>query len=356
MKTYGTQLIAELHGCPPGLLDDSQILEDLLIRGLETCGFHQVNTRSHHFDPIGVTVISIINESHIAIHTYPEAHHASVDIFHCSTDARPLFQLLDFLRRELHARSVKYLEVARGSRLEVAQDNYVTSPANYGFEVRYFSTRQVATVNSPFHKIEIIDNVNFGRMMFLDGDLQIAERDAALYNNAMIAPLLAKGRLNNVLILGGGDGGVLNALLKHDPGKVTLVDIDGQVIEAATKYMRRVCEDAFEDPRAQIVVGDANAYLEEHGGFDAVIYDLTADPELLTNKDKRRFMEEMLFKVHRSLRENGLISMQCCSEHDRHTLELIKGLLAQHFRELYFKTVFIPSYCEPWVFASGLRP
>ncbi len=355
MKTYGMQLIAELHGCPPELLNDKDKLQAILTRGIEACGFHQVSTRAHKFEPIGVTVISIINESHIAIHTYPEAHHASVDIFHCSTESEPLFELLNFLKYELNARSVKYIEVTRGNRLETTEDNYITSAANYGFEVRYLFTRRVMTKSSKYHKIEVVDNENFGRMLFLDGDLQLAEKDVHLYNQAMVAPLLSKNKLGRVAILGGGDGGVLNELLKHDPGRVTLIDIDGEVIETARKYFTNVCGHAFDDPRAEIVVGDANEYLENHSGFEAVIYDLTTDPELLTNKDKRHFMSEMLAKVRRSLVPGGLLSMQCCSEHDLHTFDVIKEILAENFESPSFKTVFIPSYCEPWVFASAIR-
>jgi S-adenosylmethionine decarboxylase proenzyme len=76
-----------------------------------------LNIISHKFDPIGVTVISIINESHIAIHTYPEASHASIDIFHCSPESESAFRLLEFLSKKLHSKDVKFMEVSRGDKL-----------------------------------------------------------------------------------------------------------------------------------------------------------------------------------------------------------------------------------------------
>lgn len=354
MKTYGIQLIAEFNGCPPNLLNDESQLEDILAAGMKCCGLRQVRIDSHKFEPIGVTVISIINESHIAIHTYPEAHHASVDIFHCSSNSTPIIELLSFLKAKFRAQSVKFMELSRGSKLELTETNCITSAANYGFEVRYHFTKMLFTKISKYHKIEVVENENFGRMMFLDGDLQLAEKDVHIYNQAMVAPLVSKSKFRNVAILGGGDGGVLNEVLKHGPGSATLVDIDEDVITVSKKYLSTVCGQAFEQPNSRVVVGDARHFLDANFGFDAIIYDLTMDPELLTNKDKRGFLNEMLAKVQQSLNSDGVLSMQCCSKHDTRTFRLIQDTLSHYFTMLRFKTVFIPSFCEPWIFGSAM--
>ena len=117
MKTSGIQIIAEFSGCPPGLLNDEKRLKSILIEGINTCGLFQLNIISHKFEPIGVTVISIINESHIAIHTYPEARHASIDIFHCSPESESAFRLLKYLSKKLQSQDVKFIEVNRGDKL-----------------------------------------------------------------------------------------------------------------------------------------------------------------------------------------------------------------------------------------------
>ncbi|MFQ5752346.1 MAG: adenosylmethionine decarboxylase [bacterium] len=131
MKPYGIQLIAELKGCSPELLNDEKQLKTLLTEGIQKCGLLQLNILSHKFNPVGVTVISIISESHIAIHTYPEAHHASIDIFHCSAEARSLFKLLDFLQARLQAQNVKFMAIARGKKLELIEDNSIGAVAGY---------------------------------------------------------------------------------------------------------------------------------------------------------------------------------------------------------------------------------
>lgn len=121
METLGIHVAAELAGCPSDLLNDEHGLRALLGAGLRECGFLQLNCVSHQFHPIGVTVISIINESHVAIHTYPEARHASIDIFHCSTSSDSLFELLAFLKEGLRAQTCKVIEIFRGNRLHVIE-------------------------------------------------------------------------------------------------------------------------------------------------------------------------------------------------------------------------------------------
>jgi len=355
MKITGIQVIAEFYGCSTEVLNDESLLKDVLAAGIKKCNLHHINISSHKFNPIGVTAIAIINESHVAIHTYPEARHVSVDIFHCSTDSYPLFLFLNFLKSELHPQSVKFMEITRGDKLEISEHNSITSSSSYGFEVRYFFDKKLFEKKTKYQKIVVVENNNFGRMMFLDGDLQLAEKDAELYNRAMVAPLVIKNKINNVAILGGGDGGVLNELLKHNPGKVSLVDIDNEVVSASNKYFKTVCGEAFSDSRVNIVTDEANNFLNNHNNFDAIIYDLTTAPELLTRKDRRQFLREIYSNIQKSLNEDGIVSLQCCSEFNVETFRLTKEMLSLYFKDITFNTVYIPSYCEPWVFGVAKR-
>lgn len=139
MKVPGIQIVAELTGCNAKILDSHTALEKMLHDGIAACGLHQVNIISHKFTPIGVTAIAIISESHIAIHTYPEAKHASVDIFHCADDATSLHRLLAYLQKHLEAQRVEFLEFSRGSKLDLK--NRTGSPnlrdAKTGCDLKY---------------------------------------------------------------------------------------------------------------------------------------------------------------------------------------------------------------------------
>ena len=353
MKTSGIQLVAELNGCPAYILNDENMLKQAVIDGIQAHGFHEINTFSHQFNPIGVTIVSIISESHIAIHSYPEANHASIDIFHCSDESRPLTELLSFLKDRLKAKNVKFMEIFRGKKLELSQGNAITSSSNHGFEVRYTIDNLLLSKSSKYHRIEVIENEQFGRMLFLNGDLQIAESDVAIYNKAMVEPLINKDKLGNVVILGGGDGGVLNELLQYQPAKVTLVDIDEAVVAIARQYFPSVCGTAFDQPNVELVIGDATEFIASNRGFDAVIYDLTMDTEQISNQPKHEFLAEIFANIQTSLKPTGVFSMQCCSEFDTVNYDLVRQLMPRFFNNHEFRSVYIPSYCEPWIFGSA---
>ncbi|MBN2090419.1 adenosylmethionine decarboxylase [candidate division KSB1 bacterium] len=121
MKLDGVQIVAELFDCLSERIDDEEFLTKILKEGILKSGLSLVETHCHHFEPYGITLIAIIKESHVAIHTYPESNHVSVDIFHCSNDTESLYILLHYVKQELEANSMKFLEIYRGQELRVNQ-------------------------------------------------------------------------------------------------------------------------------------------------------------------------------------------------------------------------------------------
>ncbi len=214
--------------------------------------------------------------------------------------------------------------------------------------------RILENLHSDYQHIVIAEDPEFGRLLYLDDDLQIAEADEA-YNRAMIDPLLEADKLGNVLILGGGDGGVLNTALQEGAEQVTLVDIDAKVLELAERYLPRMCGEAFHHERADVVVGDAFAYLESSSGYDAVVYDLTMDP-VREDQSRDAFIREIIDKVVDALEDDGMLSMQCCSEHQPELRDQVLEGLAERFEDVEDRTVVVPSYGERWVFASARGP
>jgi len=119
MNEYGIQLIAELNDCDPQRLDDADYLQDMLSSGIEDSGLRLVRMISQTFEPVGVTVMVMISESHIALHTYPETRHACLDVFHCSGERTPMRRLLECVQQALHATSTSFVEVRRGTEAEI---------------------------------------------------------------------------------------------------------------------------------------------------------------------------------------------------------------------------------------------
>lgn len=126
----------------------------------------------------------------------------------------------------------------------------------------------------------IFRNEEFGTVMALDGIIQTTERDEFIYHEMLThTPLFAHGAAKRVLIIGGGDGGILREVLKHpEVEHVTQVEIDQSVIDMCKTYLPNHSNGAFDDPRANIVIADGIEYVcETQDKFDVIISDCT-DP------------------------------------------------------------------------------
>lgn len=148
-----------------------------------------------------------------------------------------------------------------------------------GYGQSFRIDRLVHYEKTDLQELVIFDNPTYGRVLALDGAVQLTERDHHIYHEMMAhVPLFGHGAVRDVLIIGGGDGGVLREVLRHDRVSATLVEIDASVIEMARRHLPMICGDAFDDPRADIRIADGIAYVAStHRRFDVVIVDST-DP------------------------------------------------------------------------------
>ncbi len=144
-----------------------------------------------------------------------------------------------------------------------------------------FEMRQVLfEVCTEHQHLVIFKNEYWGTVMALDGIIQTTERDEFIYHEMMThVPLFAHGNAKKVLIIGGGDGGILREVVKHpEVEQVTQVEIDGQVIEMCKQYLPNHSAGAFDDPRARIIIDDGMKFVQNTTDtFDVIISDST-DP------------------------------------------------------------------------------
>ncbi|MGC8478132.1 MAG: polyamine aminopropyltransferase [Acetobacteraceae bacterium] len=176
---------------------------------------------------------------------------------------------------------------------------------------RFLITRTLARVKSPFQDIAILETASHGRVMLLDGVVQITEADEFVYQE-MIAhvPLLAHGAAANVLIIGAGDGGVLKRVLAHaTTRRAVMVEIDGDVISLSKQYLPAIGGDAWQDPRAEVIVGDGIDYVRRapDASFDVIIVDST-DP---IGVGEVLFTDDFYANCARILTGRGLVVNQC---------------------------------------------
>jgi spermidine synthase len=150
-------------------------------------------------------------------------------------------------------------------------------------ERRLHVTRLVARATTAYSQVEIIDTPAYGRLLALDGHVQSAASDEAVYHEALVAPafVLAARSPRQVAILGGGEGATLREVLGFvSVERCVMIDIDAALVELCREHMPGWSMGAFEDPRTELRVGDARAWLEGAGAerFDLIIGDLP-DPE-----------------------------------------------------------------------------
>jgi len=133
----------------------------------------------------------------------------------------------------------------------------------------------------------IFHNAQLGRVMTLDGIVQTTEADEFVYHEMMAhVPIFAHGSVKRVLIIGGGDGGMLREVVKHNIEHVTQVEIDEAVVDMAIEYLPNHSAGAYDDPRLNLEIADGMDFIRGHAKacaedeelkFDVIISDST-DP------------------------------------------------------------------------------
>jgi len=210
---------------------------------------------------------------------------------------------------------------------------------------QHFLVDEVLYRNRTGHQdLLIFRNAEFGRVMALDGVVQTTEGDEFVYHEMLAhVPIVAHGRARRVLIIGGGDGGMLREALRHRSVEhVTQVEIDAEVIETCRKYLPNHSAGAFDDPRAEIVIEDGLRFVNESDGeFDVIISDST-DPvgpgEALYTSDFYAACRERLSPGGVLVAQNGNIFSQLDE------IRTTASRLAPLFTDAAFYIAAIPTY------------
>lgn len=163
-------------------------------------------------------------------------------------------------------------------------------------------------VTSEFQDISVYDTVSFGRMMVIDDVVMLTERDNHAYHE-MIAhvPLNAHPNPRRVLIVGGGDGGTLREVLKHDSvQEVVACELDAEVIRVSREYFPELSS-GYDDPRVTVVNMDAAVYMaDKENYFDIILVDST-DP---IGPGAVLFDTPFYKNMHNALTEDGIVVAQ----------------------------------------------
>ena len=222
-----------------------------------------------------------------------------------------------------------------------------------GLGVRVRVRDKILEKRSRYQKIEVYQT-DLGKMLVLDGKIQLTERDECHYHEMLVhVPLLSIESPENVLIIGGGDGGALREVLKHNPERVTLVEIDPDVVEVSKKYVG-IDGGAFDDPRVRIVYMDGYEFVRKtEDRYDAILID-SYDPTELTSS---LFSESFFRRCAEIL--SGCMSMQSQSpflQFDEF-IRIVSGFrrIFKHVKPYLAFTPSYPSGMWSFVYASDNR-
>lgn len=365
MSSLGRHIIVEYYGCDPEILNDVVRLEETMVNAAKAAEATVINSTFHHFSPFGTSGVVVIQESHLAIHTWPEYGYAAVDLFTCGDTVDPWISYR-FLKDAFDADYASAMEMKRGQSSELPKVDLNYGEGRPGETPGFKSNRNLWFTErnndialslrhkgdrlfhgkSPFQKVEVYDTHAYGRLLTLDGLVMTSEKDEYVYHE-MIShiPMQVHSSAKRILVIGGGDGGVVRELLRYPQvEEVVMVEIDEMVVEASRKFLPAIAAE-FDNPKLDLRIEDGIKYVAEcpDESFDLVIVDST-DP---IGPAEGLFTPEFYRGVYRILNPDGIMVTQ--SESPRFNAKVFQEIFTC-YKEIFGKDkvhcylAYIPTY------------
>jgi len=233
-------------------------------------------------------------------------------------------------------------DIAPGAMTEYLSDDWA-------FFVK--SSRQFEKFKSPHQAIEVHETAQFGKLFRLDGHFMTSERDEFFYHENLVhLPAITHPQPTSALVVGGGDGGSAEELLKHPSIKsVTVCEIDLAVVDISRKYLQAVHRGAFDDPRLTLKIEDGFAFVRNATDrYDLIVLDLTD----AGGPSEALYTQEFYLACASRLRPTGAMTLHVASpiahpERVRATLARLRSVFA-------IVTPYLPSvplYGGMWMMA-----
>lgn len=296
---HGLHLTADLYDCQCD--SELMIATDVIARYCDdqvaASGLTRVDARWVKFPdwqggPGGVTGMVLLAESHLAIHTWPETGNVTLDVYVCNFSSDNSAQAQALMDRMIAAyqptRTMRH-RLVRGDIEGGGSFERTPAPEEPGWLVERltpsaafaFRGRVLHDQATPHQSLQIVQTDHFGKVLRLDGRFMTSEKEEFFYHEALVHPAaISHPRPRRCLIIGGGDGGAAEELLKHPSvEQVVIADLDADVIAVAREQFQAVNRGALDDPRVHVQIGDGMAYMDGNPGqFDLILMDLT-DPD-----------------------------------------------------------------------------
>ena len=228
----------------------------------------------HKFEPQGFTLVALLAESHISFHTFPEKGIISFDFFTCGKISPAV--ALDIIRKEIEHKRIVKKEFNRDS-LGLYDDIYSSPGQKKYYVVKKYLENFTSKVGQ---HIEIIDIEEFGKSLFIDNELQVAEKDEHLYSSTFVnSGIKLNKKKDNAAIIGGGDGGVARECISQNFNFIDWYELDPEVVEVCDKHLSKVGQRATKKNSVKCIWGDAFESIKkiDDNKYDKIFVDLNDD-------------------------------------------------------------------------------
>jgi spermidine synthase len=236
---------------------------------------------------------------------------------------------------------------------QAGTDFSISDNSTPGDGYRYAISRVLVWKRTRFQDLAIVESRSFGKALLLDGNWQSSVVDEFLYHEPLVHPaMVLHGSPRSVAILGGGEGATLREALRwRSVERVTMVDLDGEVVDACREHLPEMHQGAYDDPRVELVIGDARDWLESaRDEYDVIVSDLSEPLE--HGPAYELFTREYFEKVRGVLAANGFFSLQagCTAPNDISIFARVANTLSSVFEHTRPYETNVPSFGTPWGF------
>lgn len=353
----GLHLLGEWRDCRSGRneMADAQALRRLCTTHAAAAGLTVVGEQFHQFSPQGATGALLLAESHLAVHTWPELNAVTADLYVCNfqqDNSALARQVFAGLRSAFAPQDPLDREVWRGTAIQSEPPTLVEwLNQDYGSFVK--PGKQLASTRTRYQQLEVWETPAFGKLFRLDGSFMSSEADEFFYHENLVhLPAISHPEPKTALIIGGGDGGSADELLKHPSiESVRIVEIDPAVLAMAKEHFRAIHHGALEHPKVQVIVADGLAYVrEDRDQYDLLVLDLT-DPG---GPSRPLYTPEFYAACAARLKPGGAMTLHIgapFAQRERFARSLRE--LAGAFRLVLPYLVAVPLYGALWGFACA---
>ena len=306
-----------------------------------------LNISKYKFEPQGFTILALLAESHISFHTFPEKGIISFDFFTCGKVSPSI--AIEIIKKEFKYKRLSIKEFDRDTK-SLYHDIY-SSP---GLKKSYVVKDVLEDFRSKVGQhIEILELEQFGKALFIDNEIQVAESDEHLYSSTFVGSGLELNKANErAAIIGGGDGGVARECISKKFNFIDWFELDPEVVDVCNKHLGDIGQKSTEKNSVKCVWGDAFESIKsiEDDTYDHIFVDLNDDQFCIDLAAKN--MDSLV----RILKPKGVITAQVGSQDKKpKQVQNWMNVFNENFGNTKLSRVYIPSFDCSWNFSSSIN-